>query len=60
MEIVKDLNGENVLLSSTGTKLANIGQLTITTDGNISTTLISNYQDKDIDTQNYINGIIKF
>lgn len=56
--VEKDLNGENVLLSSTGTKLANIGQLTITTDGNISTTLISNYQDKDIDTQNYINGII--
>ena len=37
---VNNIKGEPVLLSSTGTKLAYIGMLTITPDGNISTRLI--------------------
>lgn len=45
--IEKNKAGENVLFSSTGTKLSSIGQLMITANGNISTTLITNYQDKD-------------
>lgn len=40
-------NGEKVLLSSTGTKLANIGQLVISENGYISTTLISSFPDVD-------------
>ena len=37
---VKNANGENVLLCSTGTKLANIGCLTIDKNGALNTTLI--------------------
>lgn len=40
-ERVKNADGEDVLLSSTGTKLANVGCLTIGTDGTLSTALIN-------------------
>lgn len=55
--VEKNLNGEEVLLSSTGTKLANIGQLIITADGNLSTSLISYYQDSSESMQEYIDVI---
>ena len=40
-EYVKNAEGKNVILTSTGTKLANIGCLTIGKDGTLSTTLIN-------------------
>ena len=40
-EIVKDKAGRDVVLSQTGSYLKNLGQLTITTDGKISTQLLS-------------------
>lgn len=40
-ELVKNADGEDVLLSSTGTKLANVGCLTIGTDGTLSAALIN-------------------
>lgn len=49
--------GEEVLISSTGTKFANIGKLTITPDGEISTELISDYEEKNERIQKYIDVI---
>ena len=46
-DIVKNADGENVLLSSTGTGLSNIGRLTITASGNIETGLIGTYPEPD-------------
>lgn len=40
-DIVKNKEGKDVILTSTGTKLANIGCLTITADGKLSTALIN-------------------
>ncbi len=45
-DIIKNADGKNVLLSSTGTGLCNIGHLTITADG-LRTGLIGTYPDKD-------------
>lgn len=53
----KNRNGEEVLLSSTGTKFANIGRLTITAEGQINTELISDYAQKDERIQTYIDVI---
>lgn len=55
-QIVKDQNGKEVPLSSTGTELAYIGQLTITPSGTITTGLIS-YPEKDEETAAYIREI---
>lgn len=41
-DIVKNKDGEDVILTSTGTKFANIGCLTINADGSIKTALINN------------------
>jgi len=40
-EVVKNKEGNNVILSSTGTKLANIGVMTISNDGTIHTDLVN-------------------
>jgi len=40
-EMVKNADGKSVILTSTGTKFANIGKLTITADGNLKTELIN-------------------
>ena len=40
-DIVKNKEGKDVILTSTGTKLANIGCLTISADGKVSTALIN-------------------
>lgn len=53
----KNKLGEEVFISSTGTKLANIGQLVITADGSISTELISDYIQKDEKIKTYIDII---
>lgn len=54
---VADKEGNEVLLSSTGTKLANIGKLVITEDGSITTELISEYEKSDDTVAAYIAGI---
>ena len=40
-DVIKNAEGEDVLLSSTGTKLANVGCLTIGADGTLTTKLIN-------------------
>lgn len=40
-EVVKNKDGVGVILTSTGTKLANVGCLTISSDGSFNTTLIN-------------------
>ena len=55
--VEKNKTGEDVVITSTGTKLSNIGQLTITTDGEIFTELISDYTNKDETIQKYIDVI---
>lgn len=54
-EYVNNKDGEKVLLSSTGTKLNYIGQLMITEDGMLITTLISTYPDQDQMVAAYIS-----
>lgn len=58
---LKNKNGENVLLSSTGTKFENVGKLQITANGEITTELIplENYQPTDSKTAEYIAQIQK-
>lgn len=56
-EIVKNKNGENVLLTQTGTKLANVGVLTIGVDGVMNTMLINEFEGKDAETEEYIKNI---
>jgi len=55
--VEKNKDGKNILVCSTGTELSNIGQVTISPDGNITTTIISNYADKDVETANAIAEI---
>ena len=52
--IEKNKQGSNVLLTSTGTKFANVGQLVITANGYITAGLISDYNQKDAETDSYI------
>lgn len=51
-DIVKNKDGKDVILTSTGTKLANIGVLTIKADGTITTALAN-----DSGIGDYIDGI---
>lgn len=46
--------GEEVILSSTGARLANIGKLVISEEGKISTELISDYVNKDDSMNQFI------
>lgn len=55
--VEKNKNGQDVVITSTGTKLSNIGQLTISTEGEISAELISDYTKKDETLQTYIDVI---
>lgn len=56
-EQVQDAQGKEVLLSSTGTKLANIGKLTIDADGSLTTELVSGYAEIDPETDAYVKNI---
>ena len=58
-EIVKSKDGKDVILSSTGTKLNNLGKLTISADGKITSELISakDYTKKDEHITEFITGI---
>jgi len=53
----KNKDGKNILLCSTGTGLENIGQIVISHNGLITTSIISNYEDKDEETANAISAI---
>ena len=56
-DLLGNREGKKVLLSSTGTKLNNIGQLTITADGYITVGLIGDLPDRDSEVQAFIDGI---
>ena len=55
--VLEDEDGEEVLLASTGTKLANMGQLVISPSGNITTSLISYFDKKDAEMETRIAEI---
>ena len=55
--IVKNKEGKDVHISSTGSKLTNIGKLVIGIDGSISTELISDYSYKDDSIEVFISEI---
>jgi 2',3'-cyclic-nucleotide 2'-phosphodiesterase (5'-nucleotidase family) len=52
--IVQNKLGKDVFITQTGTKLKNIGQLTIGVDGKVTTKLISGLQNKDTDLEKVI------
>lgn len=56
---VKDKDGKAVLLTSTGTKLVNLGKLVIKADGSITTGLVNkeDYSSKDAATKAFVDGI---
>ena len=58
-EYYQNADGQNVLLTQTGYKLANIGQMVIAADGSITTTLVptAEYEGVDEDALAYLNGI---
>lgn len=55
--VVTDGAGEEVVLVSTGTKLANIGQLVITPGGGVYGGLVAQYEGKDADTDAYVQRV---
>lgn len=57
-EYLTDKNGNEVIRSSTGTKLQSVGQLLISADGNISTSLITAFPEKDDEVQAFIDKIM--
>ena len=56
MELVKNKDGKEIPLSSTGTKLVNIGKLTIS-DGKFTTELVTDYAVKDDATDTFVKSI---
>lgn len=56
-DMVENRKGQEVPLSSTGTGFENIGRLTITPDGDVTTGLISDYEEKDADMESFIADI---
>lgn len=56
-DVVKNMENKNVLLSSTGTGLENIGCLTITTEGNVQTGLVGDYPEQDEEVASTVNNI---
>ena len=56
-EVVKNLDGDEVLLTSTGTKLEYVGALTIAADGSLSTQLHDEALFKDAEAAGYIAAI---
>lgn len=54
---IKNKDDKDVILCQTGTKLENIGQVTITKEGNIETKLVSAADRKSESMENYISKI---
>jgi 5'-nucleotidase / UDP-sugar diphosphatase len=57
-QILENKAGGKVILSQTGSGLADVGLLTITAKGNISSSLISGYPDSDKNTQSVVDGLL--
>lgn len=57
---VKNKDGKRVLLSSTGTKFKNIGELIISSNGKIKTSLVSRYNKKDSKVNELIKTIMNY
>ena len=57
--VLKNKNGEDVTLTSTGTKFANIGKLTIHPNGTFKTELVSTetYTEEDASVKNFVEDI---
>ena len=55
--IVKNSEGKDVIITQTGTKLKNVGRLTIGTDGAVKTELLSNFDGRDEATIKIVNDI---
>jgi 2',3'-cyclic-nucleotide 2'-phosphodiesterase (5'-nucleotidase family) len=55
---VPDKDGNTVILTQTGTKLSNIGCMTISADGTIKAGLVSGYSQQDSDAGAFVNGIL--
>ena len=55
---VANKNGETVLLTQTGTKLENVGYMTISTGGKIASGLVSGYSTFDSDIDAFIGGVL--
>ena len=55
--LFKNLDGKDVVVTQTGTKLINIGQLVITTEGRILTELVSDVDSRDEKINALIEGI---
>ncbi|MEA4873948.1 bifunctional UDP-sugar hydrolase/5'-nucleotidase [Anaerorhabdus sp.] len=53
---VKNMDGERILLTSTGSGLENIGYLLIDKKGNISTGLIAEVEDKDLEMTTFVQA----
>lgn len=53
-ELIKNKSGKNVLLTSTGTGLENIGKLVISPDGSVRSELVSGYTEKDKKIEEFI------
>ncbi len=58
-EICKNKDNKDVLLTSTGTRFANVGKLIISPDGKIRCELISSYDKKDTRVAGYIAALRK-
>ena len=56
-DIYKDKAGEDVLLTSSGTKLSAIGKLVIAPDGSVTSDLVTDYTEKDADIDAYVKSI---
>ena len=54
---MKDQAGKDVILTSTGTKLNNLGKMVITPEGEITTELVSGYNEVDTETDAFIKNI---
>lgn len=58
-DVVKNEDGEGVILTQTGTKLASMGRMIIEADGDITTELITGYDKSDTATTAFIEDIEK-
>lgn len=58
-EICKNRDNKDVLLTSTGTRFANAGKLTLTPEGKFSSELVSSYAGKDSGVAGYIAALRK-
>ena len=56
-ETYQNENGEDVILTSSGTGLENIGQVTISPDGSVATELVSDYTEKDETVDAFVKNI---